>query len=526
MNVETDAGRLIRFTAPVAPDRNRLGGKGSSLVSMVQLGLPVPPGFILGTDVGQGWLHDDSLSSQIEREVEARLGELEHELGQKLGDPAAPMLVSVRSGAPVSMPGMMDTVLNVGLNDEVVDGLARLTGDAHFAWNSFERLLHSYATIVRGIPLSEVEDALLDGEHRESDRAATARSAVAQLHRLLESRGDPFPADPRRQVHECLEAVFRSWESPRARTYREHRGIDHELGTAAIIQSMVFGNRDESSGSGVAFSRDPATGEPGYYGDVLFDAQGEDVVSGTCDPDPLETLADRLPDVHHQLCEVLEKLERHAGDLIECEFTIERGRLWILQYRAAQRSARAAVRCAVELVEDGIIDERAAVALVSDEQIEAAHAPRFASAAPDDAMVARGYPASPGAGVGGAVFDASRAQHLSDAGEDVVLVRPTTSPSDIHGFIASTAIVTGHGGRTSHAAVVARGMGRPAVCGVGEVAIDPGGRAATIAGTAVAEGDILAVDGDRGIVAWSPPPIAGAQEDQRLSRLLDWRRRT
>ncbi len=508
MTVTDATAGVLPFTTDEAPSKERFGGKGASLVRMVALGLPVPPGFLLTTDIGRAWLADGTLPQDVLAAVDHHLGVLEQALQKHLGDARSPLLVSVRSGAPVSMPGMMDTVLNVGLNDEIVAAHP----DQPFAWSSYARLLESYATIVRGLSVGVVEDALFDVAPRDQQGAARA------LQQLI---GD-FPQDPRVQIRECLEAVFRSWRSPRAVAYREHRGIDPALGTAAVVQAMVFGNRGDTSGSGVAFSRDPATGEPGAYGDVLFDAQGEDVVAGTADPEPLTALADRLPDVHSQLLETLQRLERTQQDLIECEFTIEDGRLFVLQYRAAQRSGRAAVRVAVDLVDEGLIDAAQAVALVGEEQLEAARAPRFAQAAPDP--LARGAAASPGAATGIAVFDPTRAQQRHKAGEDVILVRPTTSPADVHGFIASAGIVTGRGGRTCHAAVVARGMGRPAVCGVGEVRIAADGHSATIAGQHVAEGDPLVVDGDRGLVARSAPPLAAAEQDAHLQRLEGWRR--
>jgi pyruvate,orthophosphate dikinase len=517
---------VVPFDAAVEPDRARLGGKGSGLVRMVGLGLPVPPGFVVGTDVGRAFLQAGELPDGVEDAIEERLADLERTLGRRLGDPSAPLFVSVRSGAPVSMPGMMDTILNVGMTDAVADAFGEETGDPAFAWSSYERLLHTFATTVREIPVAEVEDALFDAVPEGDDAGAKARGAVRVLRDLVGRDGRPFPQDGRAQVRECVAAVFRSWMSPRARTYREHEGIDEAIGTACVVQAMVFGNRDARSGSGVAFSRDPSSGEPGVYGDVLMEAQGEDVVAGTADPDGIELLEERLPEVAQELRTALGRLEAEARDLVECEFTVESGRLWILQYRAAKRSARAAVRVAVDLADEGVLSPADALALVSEKQLDGARAPRFADEPETDAVVARGCAASPGAGVGVAVFDAGRAQARRQAGEDVVLVRPTTSPADIHGFIAATAIVTGRGGRTSHAAVVARGMDRPAVCGVGEVRItkDGDGRfTATLDGVEVREGDTLAVDGDRGIVARTAPPLADALEDERLSRLLEWR---
>jgi pyruvate,orthophosphate dikinase len=514
---------LVTFTDAVEADKRILGGKGASLVRMVQLGLPVPPGFVLGTPVGRAYLQAGALPDGLDGQIDAALAGLEQDLDRRLGDPAAPLLVSVRSGAPVSMPGMMDTILNVGLSDAVVEALAQRTGDPGFAWGSYERLLDSYAGTVRALPRADIEDALFDAVPEGDDEAAKARGIVRMLKALIAEAGSPFPDDPREQVRECLEAVFRSWNSPRANAYRAHRGIDASLGTAAVVQSMVFGNRGATSGSGVAFSRDPSTGAPGVYGDVLFDAQGEDVVAGTADPEDLRALAERLPAVHEDLVRVLAGLERSAQDLVECEFTVEEGRLWILQFRAAQRSGRAAVRFAADAVAEGLLDAAGAAALVSDEQLEGASAPRFAEAAAPADVVARGLAASPGAAIGVAVFDAGRAQLRKEAGEDVVLVRPTTSPADVHGFIASVAIVTGRGGRTSHAAVVARGMARPAVCGIGEVRVTPDGRSATIAGVTILEGDLLAVDGDRGLVATRAPALASPEADEHLAQVVGWR---
>jgi pyruvate, orthophosphate dikinase len=519
----TAAVTVTAFDTPgVEPDKALLGGKGAGLVAMVARGLPVPPGFVVGTDAGRAYLESGALPDTLREAVDAQLDALEARLDRRLGDADAPLFVSVRSGAPVSMPGMMDTILNVGLNDEQVEALAAHTGDPAFAWSSYERLLHTFATTVRGISAAVVEDALFDSDPEgPDDGARVIRGSVKVLKDLLAREGEPFPADPRTQVLECLGAVFASWRSPRAVAYREHRGIDEALGTACVVQAMVFGNRGEDSGSGVAFSRDPATGEPGVYGDVLFDAQGEDVVAGVADPLPLSDLQERLPEAYAAVGEALLELERDERDLVEFEFTVEQGHLWILQYRRAQRSGRAAVRVAVDLVDEGLLAQDEAAGRLTDEQLAAAHAPRFAAVAPDGDVLARGCAASPGAGVGTAVFDAHRAAALQEEGKDVVLVRPTTSPSDIHGFIASVAIVTGRGGRTSHAAVVARGMDRPAVCGVGEVRIS--GATATIGGVQVAEGDLLAVDGDRGVVSRVAPELADPEQDERLQRLLSWR---
>jgi pyruvate, orthophosphate dikinase len=508
---------VVAFDAAGEPDPNRLGGKGASLVKMVGLGMPVPPGFVLSTDIGRDYLERAALPDGVAERVDQELARLEQQLGRELGNPDAPLLISVRSGAPVSMPGMMDTILNVGINDEVVEGLARDSRDPEFAWSSYERLLDSFATTVRGISAGVVEEALLDAPTASLEPWEASRERVKALLALI---GD-FPQAPRAQVEECINAVFGSWNSPRAKAYRKFRGIDDSIGTACVVQSMVFGNRhgDQPSGSGVAFSRDPSTGAAEVYGEILYDAQGEDVVSGVRDAEPLDALTERLPELATQLDEVLKTLEREARDLIEVEFTIELGKLWVLQTRVAQRGGRAAVRIAVDLVDEGLISEQDATGRINEEQLEAARAPRFAEAAPEADVIARGLASSPGGAVGEAAFDAARAQAMAEAGRKVVLLRPTTSPTDVQGFISSVAVVTGKGGRTSHAAVVARGMGRPAVCGIGEVEVLEGGRSARVTGVELAEGTEIAVDGDRGIISRSAPPFADVAEDPYVTKL-------
>ena len=525
MSATSTHPNVVAFDVAGAPDPNRLGGKGASLVKMVGLGLPVPPGFVLCTEVGRSYLDAGTLSESVLEQVETQLQSLELALGRKLGDPDAPLLVSVRSGAPVSMPGMMDTMLNVGLNDDVVQALAVHTDDPDFAWSSYERLLDSFASTVRGISSGVVEEALLDARTAGLESAEASAERCKALLALIREHGDEFPQAPRVQAAECINAVFGSWNSPRAKAYRKFRGIDDSIGTACVVQSMVFGNRhgQQASGSGVAFSRDPSTGAQEPYGEILFDAQGEDVVSGVRDAEPLDALRAHLPALAAQLENVLSSLEREARDLIEVEFTIELGKLWILQTRVAQRSARAAVRIAVDLVDAGLITEAEAAGRITDEQLQAAQAPRFAAAPTDEDVIARGLASSPGGAVGEAAFDAARAQAMAEAGRQVVLVRPTTSPTDVQGFIASAAVVTGRGGRTSHAAVVARGMGRPAVCGIGEVTILDGGSAARVGDRLLQEGTQLAVDGDRGIVAVSAPPFAAAEQDPYITRLTAWK---
>jgi pyruvate,orthophosphate dikinase len=503
--------------------RDVLGGKGAGLVEMVGLGLPVPPGFVIGTPCGRAYLDGGALPEGLEAELADRVAALETTTGRRLGDDDDPLLVSVRSGAPVSMPGMMDTVLNVGLSVHGAELLAERTGDARFAWTSLERLLDGFARTVRGVDAGELEDAFLDLPV-EPDPGAAARARCHALLAVIEREtGSPFP-DAGSQVRESIEAVFRSWRSRRAVAYRRHQGIDENLGTAVVVQAMVFGNRDSDSGSGVAFTRDPSTGARGAFGDFLFTAQGEDVVSGEHDTLPLAALGERLPEVHAQLVRAFDTCEKHTRDLCDVEFTVESGRLYLLQTRVGQRSGRAAVALAVDLADEGLITEAEAAARVDDEQLAAARAPRFDTEPPPAEVLARGLAASPGAVTGEAAFSAERAAALHDEGRDVVLLRPTTSPADLPGVIAAVGVVTGRGGRTSHAAVVARGMGRAAVCGVGELLVAPDRRGATLNGHSLTEGELISVDGDRGVVSLGrrvATPADGV--DPALARFLTWR---
>jgi pyruvate, orthophosphate dikinase len=448
---------------------------------MVQLGLPVPPGFVIPTAAGRAFLETGELPTDLVSEVDERLA--------ALGDG----LVSVRSGAPVSMPGMMDTLLNVGLTEEQV-------GDDPFLLSCWERLLHGFATTVRGVSAGAVEEHLLD---LPSGAGARERCDV-----LLGLAGRPFP-DRRGQVLAAIEAVFRSWGSPRAKAYRRHKGIPDDLGTAVVVQRMVFGNRGEDSGSGVCFTRDPATGAPGAYGDVLFDAQGEDVVAGERDTLPLAQLRDRLPEAADALDGVCRALEADARDLCDIEFTIEHGELFVLQTRVGQRSGRAAVRIAVALEAEGVVTRQEALARVTEEQLAAALAPVLPQAPPPDAVVGRGLACSPGAVVGTVALTCEAAQRRAEAGEPVVLVRPTTSPADLPGVLAAQAVVTARGGRASHAAVVARGLDKPAVCGTGDLDL--------------AEGDTVTVDGDRGLVVRGACELGAGQDDPAIETFLGWR---
>ena len=508
---------VFDFSEGKIEDTMILGGKGAGLAHMAALGLPVPPGFTVSCRAGREFVESGSLPGPAERELTAHLDRLESSLDRRLGDATSPLLVSVRSGAPVSMPGMMDTVLNVGLNSVTIRALIEETGDEKFAWSCYERFLETYASVVRGVPENDVAECMMD--LAESDDPATR--SIALLALIEESTGVPVPEDPRTQISEAVEAVFRSWESPRAKRYRRFKAISDELCTAATVQAMVFGNRGHRSASGVAFTRDPSSGEPGAYGDVLFDAQGEDVVSGTRDAEPLTALKDRMPNTYAQLEHYLVVIERDRRDLCEVEFTVEDGTLWILQTRVGLRSGRAAVRTAVSLVESDRISVEEAIERISPAQLAAAAAPGL-SACNSAAVIAVGHASSPGGATGAAVFDPARAAQMAAVGESVVLIRSTTSPSDVEGFIASRAIVTGRGGRTSHAAVVARGMHRPAVCGVGEVTIAADLGSATVNGHQIREGDTVSVDGDRGRVLFGSADIAPSLADDAVDTFRHW----
>jgi pyruvate,orthophosphate dikinase len=496
-----------------------LGGKGSGLARMTSLGIPVPPGFTVTCESGRNFRRSGKLSDAVVRSIDEHLAELEQTLGRRLDDPARPLLVSVRSGAPVSMPGMMDTVLNVGLTPTTVAALATSSGDERFAWSCYRRFVDSYAHIVRGIPRADIEDALFDLDDDNDDHAA-----VELIRQITEDRtNQPIPNSARQQILESIGAVFRSWDSDRARTYREFRGIDDALCTAATIQAMVFGNLGETSGSGVAFTRDPSSGFPEAFGDILFNAQGEDVVNGENDAQPLALLDVRLPPTADELRRVLELIERDTRDLCEVEFTIEEGRLWILQTRVGLRSGRAAVRTAVDLVRAGVITEDEALGRITPAKLHAA-ADLTLQVPADADELGHGLAASPGAAHGMAVFDPARARDLAETGRQVVLIRPTTSPSDVSGFIAATGIVTGRGGRTSHAAVVARGMNRPAVCGIGTIVIAPDGRSATINGRGVEEGTEVSVDGDGGALYMGQLPLVDSKVADEVTTVRQWAR--
>ncbi|TDT97378.1 pyruvate phosphate dikinase [Streptomyces sp. 846.5] len=484
---------------------DRLGGKGANLAEMTRMGLPVPPGFTVSTRACRYYLVTGAEPEGLAEEISGHLAALEQRIGRRLGDPDDPLLLSVRSGGRFSMPGMMDTILDLGLNDDTVQGLAKATGQERTAWDSYRRLVQMYGDTVLGVD-GALFDAAMDRARAEAGAATDLDLGTDDLRRLTaafraivrEQTGRDFPQDPAEQLAGAVRAVFESWRGERARIYRRREGIPDDLGTAVNVQAMVFGNLGPDSGTGVAFTRDPATGRRGAYGDYLTDAQGEDVVAGIRNTVALQYLEALSPRCYRELLGHLRTLETHYRDLCDVEFTIERGRLWILQTRVGKRTAEAAFRIATQLVAEKMITLDTALHRVTGVQLSQLMFPRFAAEA-TEAPLARGIPASPGAAVGAAVFTSAEAVRRAAAGEAVVLVRPETTPDDLPGMIAAQAVLTSRGGKTSHAAVVARGMGKVCVCGAESLRVDvEGGQFRTADGTVVKQGDTISVDGTTG----------------------------
>ncbi|PSL06962.1 pyruvate phosphate dikinase [Haloactinopolyspora alba] len=495
-------------------DRDLLGGKGANLAEMTALGLPVPPGFTITTEACRAYLATGSEPDGLADQVADHLAELERRRGQRLGDSTDPLLVSVRSGAKFSMPGMMDTVLNVGLTDTSVAGLAERAGDKRFAWDSYRRLIQMYGETVMGIEGRHFSEAL-DGLVAERAVASEVELGTDDLRGLVEQfktivgreAGEDFPQDPNRQLTMATRAVFDSWNTERARLYRRQERIPEDLGTAVNVVSMVFGNLGQDSGTGVAFTRDPATGEQGVYGDYLPNAQGEDVVAGIRNTLQLTELAELDRASYDQLLGIMATLERHYRDLCDIEFTIERGTLWMLQTRVGKRTAPAAFRIAGQLVDEGLISDDEALSRVTGAQLAQLMFPQFDPSAARTA-IAKGMGASPGAAVGKAAFDSATAVQWSEQGEDVILVRRETSPDDLQGMVAARGVLTSRGGKTSHAAVVARGMGRTCVVGVDALRVDPQTHTFTTpGGDRVDEGDVISIDGGTGEVFLGSVPV-------------------
>jgi pyruvate,orthophosphate dikinase len=508
--------------------RGLLGGKGADLAEMTSvLRLPVPPGFTITTEACRVFLTAGEWPTGLDEEIETHVARLEATMGRALGDRDDPLLVSVRSGARFSMPGMMDTVLDLGLNDDSVEGLAQQTGSERFAFDSYRRFISMFGSVVLGVDREHFASLFtstrdLAGVSSEDQiPEELLRYLVVRYQELIVDHTDaPFPQDPREQLRRAISAVFESWNVPRALAYRNREHIDHDLGTAVNIQTMVFGNRDDNSGTGVAFTRDPSTGQHGFYGDFLVNAQGEDVVSGTRTTLPLAALEQRFPAVFAELSDIFARLERHYRDMLDTEFTIEQGKLWMLQVRIGKRTGRAALRMAVEMTTDPAIrlTREEAVRRVRAADLGQVLHPRFSHAGRN--VLARGLAASPGAGVGRAYFDAETAVAAAARGEPVVLVRTETSPDDVTGMQAAAAVLTSRGGLVSHAAVVARGWGIPAV--VGADAIVVGETSFTIAGVTVREGEWLSVDGATGEVMLGQREVVASEPPPEFAVILEW----
>ncbi|WUG94146.1 pyruvate, phosphate dikinase [Streptomyces violaceus] len=494
--------------------KDLLGGKGANLAEMTNLGLPVPPGFTITTEACKVYLDSGEEPAALRDEVSAHLDALEARMGKKLGQADDPLLVSVRSGAKFSMPGMMDTVLNIGLSDKSVQGLAKQAGDERFAWDSYRRLIQMFGKTVLGVDGELFEDALEAAKAAKKVtvdtelEAADLKKLVTKFKKIVKTEaGRDFPQSPREQMDLAIHAVFDSWNTDRAKLYRRQERIPHDLGTAVNVCSMVFGNLGPDSGTGVAFTRDPASGHQGVYGDYLQNAQGEDVVAGIRNTVPLADLERIDKKSYDQLMQIMETLENHYKDLCDIEFTIERGVLWMLQTRVGKRTAGAAFRIATQLVDQGLIDEAEALTRVNGAQLAQLMFPRFDEDA-KVSQVGRGIAASPGAAVGKAVFDSYTAVKWSRSGEKVILIRRETNPDDLDGMIAAEGILTSRGGKTSHAAVVARGMGKTCVCGAEELEVDTKRRRMTVpGGHVVEEGDVVSIDGSSGKVYLGEVPV-------------------
>jgi pyruvate,orthophosphate dikinase len=481
-----------------------LGGKGANLAEMVNLGVPVPPGFTIATDVCVRYLKDGRYPAELKAEVEEHLARLEQVTGRRFGDTANPLLVSVRSGAAVSMPGMMETILNLGLNDITVLGLAQQSGSARFAYDSYRRFIQMYGDVVLGVPFSSFEHLLaakrmMEGVQSDSELSEeTLRNLVEEYKALVRAQtGQAFPTDPRTQMWGAIEAVWKSWTLKKAVDYRKVNRIPDDVGTGVNIVAMVFGNMGNDSGTGVAFTRNPSTGERKFYGEFLINAQGEDVVAGIRTPLSIEDMANKLPGAYEELLQTQDLLERHFHEMQDIEFTVERGRLYLLQTRTGKRTAAAAVRIATEMVSEKLIDTRTAVTRVQPEQLNQLLHPVIDSAARAVPITA-GLPASPGAASGLVVFDPDVAESRAAKGQNVILVRDETTPEDFHGIVAARAVLTARGGMTSHAAVVARGMGKCAVVGCKDIHVDLEAREFTVKDTVVKEGDWITLDGATG----------------------------
>ena len=509
--------------------RELLGGKGANLAEMTNIGLPVPPGLTITTEAcNEYYIQNEQLPAGLEAELKEKLKVVEENIGKKLGDRENPLLVSVRSGAKISMPGMMDTILNLGLNDDTVEGMAAATGNRRFAMDCYRRFIQMFGDVAMGVDASLFENALAklkEDEGVQFDHQLTAEA----LEKLIvtfkgiykEGTGDEFPQEPEQQLLLAVMAVFRSWNSDRAIYYRNVNKIPDDLGTAVNVQCMVFGNMGDDCGTGVAFTRNPATGEKGLFGEYLINAQGEDVVAGIRTPNPISSLEQDMPDVYAQFLDIAKNLENHYHDMQDMEFTVDRGKLFMLQTRNGKRTAASAVKVAVDMVEEGLITKEEALMRLEPLQINQLLHPGIDPKAKLTA-IANGLPASPGAAMGKCVFDADTAEELGKAGQKVILIRTETTPEDIHGMVQAQGILTSHGGMTSHAAVLARGMGVPAVCGAEALKIDAEGKKVVINGETLTEEDIVSIDGATGRIFKGEVPLTASAQGEEFDTFLGW----
>ena len=525
--------RVWLFREGNANMRNLLGGKGANLAEMTNLGLPVPPGLTITTETCMDYInHGNKMPEGLMDEVKAALKEVEQQAGKKFGDATNPLLVSVRSGARLSMPGMMETILNLGLNDETVEAMVKLTNNPRFCYDSYRRFLTMFGSVAWEMDRqkyfeSEVEKVKeREGVKEDTQVSAEGWKSLIPVYKkvIKEVTGKEFPQDPYVQLQEAIEAVFRSWNIPRAVAYRNMNKIDHNFGTAVNVQTMVFGNMGDDCATGVSFTRNPATGENKFYGEYLTNAQGEDVVAGIRTPKPIAMLETEMPDLYRQYVDIAKKLEVGYKDVQDMEFTIERGKLWILQTRNGKRTAAAAVRIAVEMHNEGIITKERAIQLVDPYTVNQILLPCFDKKAASEAhVIGKGVNASPGAAVGKIVFDTEEAAERGNAGEKVILVRIETCPDDIHGMAAAQGVLTLRGGATSHAAVVAKGMGKPCVSGCEDLKIDlENGTLTGVDGTVYRKDDVISLDGGTGVVMEGAVKLAEAQIDDNFTTFFNW----
>ncbi|MBP8590890.1 pyruvate, phosphate dikinase [Candidatus Shapirobacteria bacterium] len=519
---------VFSFNAVPKIDKNLLGGKGAGLAEMTKIGLPVPPGFIITTDACKAYQKNKKLPPDLWPQIIRELKKLEEKTGKRFNDAKNPLLVSVRSGAPVSMPGMMDTVLNLGLNDETAKALAKRTKNSRFAADSYRRFIQMFANIVKSVPLKKFEDVLEQERERHGFKNDTEFSAQ-DLEKIIrryqqiyqEETGEKFPQDPLVQLQEAIKAVFNSWENKRAIDYRNFNKIPHHLGTAVNVQAMVFGNMGEKSATGVAFTRNPAIGKKKLYGEFLINAQGEDVVAGIRTPRPIKELAKAMPKAYEILQKIAQTLEKHFRDMQDIEFTIEEGKFYILQTRSGKRTPEAAVKIAYDMVLEKLISKEEAIMRLDPDQINQLlhrhidHDARLQ-------VIAKGLAASPGGASGEVVLDADKAESEGQLGNQVILVRPETSPDDVHGVIWAQGVLTSRGGTTSHAAVVARGLGRPCVCGAEEIKIDLEKSQFTTRGQTVKEGEVITLNGSTGEVILGAVPMVEPKLSRELKTVLSW----